>query len=69
MVWHVVTKEADGIEGRSSAMSSEVSALSFACDLLASGVEVLRVDAPDGGMIDAAAIAVWCGGRRGSRLP
>ena len=48
MGWHVITQEADGVEGRSSALASEAAALGFARDLIASGVEVLRIEAPDG---------------------
>ena len=64
MGWRIFTTEADGVIGQSSAMASEAAALRFACDMIRDGIMVLRVEAPDGTVMDAAAIAERCAGRR-----
>jgi hypothetical protein len=57
MGWRIFTKEADGVIGKSSEIATEVAALGFAGDMIQDGIEVLRIEAPDGVVIDAEAIA------------
>ena len=44
MSWYVITKQRNGLEARSSSLSSEKGALLFARELIASGVAVERIE-------------------------
>lgn len=64
MPWYVITKEAGGTEERSSAFGMEERALGFACDLLAAGVRVLRIEGPEDAEISGKKVAERCSARK-----
>ena len=66
MPWHVITREYESIEGRSSALFSRDIAIGFACELIDAGATVLRIEGP-GEEIPGDVVAERCAARRRRR--
>ena len=66
MSYRIITREADGSLGYSSAIDDKGLAISWAGDLALIGVEILRIDCSDGEVIEAEIVSAACSARKSS---
>ncbi len=62
--WRVVTDQSDGVEAFTSALRSQEHAVGYACDLLAAGISVARIEGPGVEIGAEKVVVLWAGHRR-----